>query len=212
MRAFPRLSAWPRRLGLLALACALSACSHLAAVPHPPTDDPGTAPSDAGAAPARLALQGQLSLKLLAWQDLPAKGLSLGFFFSGHTDQGLLDLMTPLGTLMAQVGWHADEAWVVNQEGRQAYPTLDELSRQTLGEALPLRSLVHWMQGQPDPTQPSRTGKPQLSPRFVEWMMGLPAGWVTDVPISRANQLRALGNGVVPQQGAAAITHLLERK
>ena len=102
MRAFPRLSTWPRRLGLLALACALSACSHLAAVPHPPTDAPGTAPSDAGAAPARLALQGQLSLKLLAWQDLPAKGLSLGFFFSGHTDQGLLDLMTPLGTLMAQ--------------------------------------------------------------------------------------------------------------
>ncbi|MDD2978143.1 lipoprotein insertase outer membrane protein LolB [Aquabacterium sp.] len=158
MRAFPRLSTWPRRLGLLALACALSACSHLAAVPHPPTDAPGTAPSDAGAAPARLALQGQLSLKLLAWQDLPAKGLSLGFFFSGHTDQGLLDLMTPLGTLMAQVGWHADEAWVVNQDGRQAYPTLDELSRQTLGEALPLRSLVHWMQGQPDPTQPSTPG------------------------------------------------------
>lgn len=40
--------------------------------------------------------------------------------------------------------------------------------------------------------------------------MGLPAGWVTDVPdLSRAQQLRALGNGVVPQQGAAAIQALL---
>ena len=61
----------------------------------------------------------------------------------------------------------------------------------------------------PAPTEPSRTGRPQLSPRFVEWMMGLPAGWVTDVPISRANQLRALGNGVVPQQAAYAITEIM---
>ena len=61
----------------------------------------------------------------------------------------------------------------------------------------------------PDPTEPSRTGKPQLSPAFVEWMMGLPAGWVTDVPISRTGQLRALGNGVVPQQAAYAITEIM---
>ena len=48
-----------------------------------------------------------------------------------------------------------------------------------------------------------------LSPRFVEWLMGLPAGWVTDVPsLSRAQQLRLLGNGVVPQQGEAAIRML----
>jgi DNA (cytosine-5)-methyltransferase 1 len=41
-------------------------------------------------------------------------------------------------------------------------------------------------------------------------MMGLPAGWVTDVPgISRNAQLKMLGNGVVPQQAAAAIRWLL---
>lgn len=45
--------------------------------------------------------------------------------------------------------------------------------------------------------------------------MGLPAGWVTDVPgLGRNAQLRALGNGVVPQQAALALTliaHLTER-
>lgn len=42
--------------------------------------------------------------------------------------------------------------------------------------------------------------------------MGLPAGWVTRVPgLSRNQQLRLLGNGVVPQQGAAAIALLLDR-
>lgn len=39
--------------------------------------------------------------------------------------------------------------------------------------------------------------------------MGLPDGWVTDVPISRNAQLKALGNGVVPQQAAAALRYLL---
>jgi DNA (cytosine-5)-methyltransferase 1 len=41
-------------------------------------------------------------------------------------------------------------------------------------------------------------------------MMGLPAGWVTDVPdLTRNEQLKALGNGVVPQQCAAAVASLL---
>lgn len=36
--------------------------------------------------------------------------------------------------------------------------------------------------------------------------MGLPAGWVTEVDgITRNDQLKALGNGVVPQQAAAAV-------
>lgn len=64
----------------------------------------------------------------------------------------------------------------------------------------------------PAPTQPSKTGRPQLSPRFTEWMMGLPAGWVSDVPDIRRNEaLKACGNGVVPQQASAALRALLER-
>lgn len=52
----------------------------------------------------------------------------------------------------------------------------------------------------------------RLSPAFVEWMMGLDAGHVTEVPgLTRTQQLKALGNGVVPQQAAAAIRLLAER-
>lgn len=59
----------------------------------------------------------------------------------------------------------------------------------------------------PDPTEGRR-----LSARFVEWLMGLPAGWVVDVPgLTRNQQLHALGNGVVPQQAAFAIRMLLTR-
>ena len=43
-------------------------------------------------------------------------------------------------------------------------------------------------------------------PRFVEWMQGLPDGWVTDpeIGVSRTQQLRILGNLCVPQQAALA--------
>lgn len=64
----------------------------------------------------------------------------------------------------------------------------------------------------PRPTEPTgRNGAHRLSPRFTEWMMGLPDGWVTDpaIGISRNEQLKACGNGVVPQQAMAALRDLL---
>lgn len=64
----------------------------------------------------------------------------------------------------------------------------------------------------PSPVEPGRNGDPRLSPRFVEWMQGLPEGWVTGVPgLSRNAQLKALGNGVVPQQAELALRFLLAR-
>ena len=49
----------------------------------------------------------------------------------------------------------------------------------------------------------------KLNPVFVEYMMGLPKGWVTDVKLSRTQQLKILGNGVVPQQAYYALQLLL---
>jgi len=62
----------------------------------------------------------------------------------------------------------------------------------------------------PSPTEIGPKGGRRLSARFAEWMMGWPDGWVTDVPgISRNEALRICGNGVVPQQAAAALSSLL---
>ncbi|MFI5808622.1 DNA cytosine methyltransferase [Streptomyces sp. NPDC051561] len=61
----------------------------------------------------------------------------------------------------------------------------------------------------PPPTQP---GTRRLSAHLVEWMMGLPTGWVTNTDgLTRAAQLHLLGNSVVPQQAAHALEALLVR-
>ena len=63
----------------------------------------------------------------------------------------------------------------------------------------------------PNPLENGRFG--YLSPKFVEWMMGLPEGWVTgpDIGLHRTEALRALGNGVVPYQAAYAVQILHQR-
>lgn len=61
----------------------------------------------------------------------------------------------------------------------------------------------------PEPTIEGRRGSRLLSPLFVEWLMGLPAGWVTDLVDHRGSALRVLGNGVVPLAAAHALRLLL---
>ncbi|MET9565649.1 DNA cytosine methyltransferase [Streptomyces tauricus] len=63
----------------------------------------------------------------------------------------------------------------------------------------------------PEPTEPGTKGNRRLSPAFVEWMMGADPGWVTDADLglSRSDQLKILGNGVVIHQAALAYRTLL---
>lgn len=62
----------------------------------------------------------------------------------------------------------------------------------------------------PPPAITGARGGPKLSPYFTEWLMGLPAGHITDVPgLSVNDMLRLCGNGVVRQQAIAAYRYLL---
>jgi DNA (cytosine-5)-methyltransferase 1 len=73
-------------------------------------------------------------------------------------------------------------------------------------------AIARWEEATGRPAPWATDDRSRLSPAFVEWMMGLPAGHVTAVPdLTRTQQLKALGNGVVPQQAAAAIRLLAAR-
>lgn len=64
----------------------------------------------------------------------------------------------------------------------------------------------------PSPTLPDgKGGAYRLSAPFAEWMMGLPDGHVTDpaIGLTRNEELKVLGNGVVWQQAALALGVLM---
>ena len=44
----------------------------------------------------------------------------------------------------------------------------------------------------------------RLAPAFAEWMLGLPAGWVTGLDLPRRHAFRLIGNAVQPQVAALA--------
>lgn len=73
--------------------------------------------------------------------------------------------------------------------------------------AAAVRRQEQWHGPAPDPTTDGR-----LSPAFVQWMMGYPAGWVTDVLDSRNAALRCLGNAVVPQVAETFALGLMQQE
>lgn len=62
----------------------------------------------------------------------------------------------------------------------------------------------------PAPALLNHEGQPRPAPCFVEWLMGLPDGWVTDLELelTGSEQLTALGNGVLPRQAIRALDAL----
>ena len=101
-------------------------------------------------------------------------------------------------------------------------PTEGQLRRNEPGlGALPARDFREYaaavrshedLVGRPVPplVETSPTGQGVLSPPFVEWVMGLPEGWVCDPEIwdwenKRSAKLKLLGNGVFPHQAISAL-------
>lgn len=93
--------------------------------------------------------------------------------------------------------------------GAAVRPSLDTMAREPDRWGEYAAAIHHWealTRPAPEPTVVGAKGNPRLNPAFSEWMMGLPEGHVTAVPgLSRNDQLKALGNGVVPQQSEAAV-------
>ena len=105
-------------------------------------------------------------------------------------------------------GAAADAEW--SRFGRDGRPAPTTYAEVQWGRYAP--AIERWerlTRPAPAPTIPGTNGRPRLSPRFVEWMMGLPEGHVTGHGLRPAACLRMLGNGVVPSQAALALRLLL---
>ncbi len=89
---------------------------------------------------------------------------------------------------------------------REAAPASSVLEHPTdWGDLEPV--IEHWAKviGRNPPIPTRQVTNTMVNPAFVEWMMGLPAGFIVDTPgLTPREQIELLGNGVVPQQAAYA--------
>lgn len=160
-------AAWPAWL----LAVALSACT------TPPK------------APDGESLSGRLAVKVDAYGDQPARSVSAGFDLSGTPEQGQLSLTSPLGTTVARAQWTPAGATLSTSDGETRYQNLDTLTRDMLGESLPVAALFDWLRGRPWPGAPAELRTAPAEAGFVQ------LGWSV--------QLGRLGEGWVVAQRAA---------
>ena len=102
-------------------------------------------------------LSGKLSVRVEATPTTPSRSESGNFELKGTPEAGQLNLSTPLGTVMAQARWAGQRAWLATAQGETAYPNLDALTQDMLGEPLPVAALFDWLRGRPWPGAASRT-------------------------------------------------------
>lgn len=101
-------------------------------------------------------LSGKLSVRVDATATTPVRNESGNFELKGTPEAGQLNLSTQLGTVLAQARWAGKQAWLATSQGETAYPDLDTLTQEMLGERLPVAALFDWLRGRPWPSAPSR--------------------------------------------------------
>jgi outer membrane lipoprotein LolB len=100
-------------------------------------------------------LSGRLSVQV-AGSTGRASGGNAGFELSGNPRSGQLELSTPLGSLLARANWGPSEATLQTPGAERNFSDLDALTRELLGEAIPVAALFDWLRGRPWPQTPSQ--------------------------------------------------------
>lgn len=144
------------RAALLAATVLIGACSSL---PRPADRAGGE------------SFSGRLAIRA----EAEARSTIAAFDLTGRPDAGELDLSTPLGAVLGRARWAPGRVELITPQGRKAYPTLDALTHEVLGETLPVAALFDWLKGQPWPGAPStaRGGAPGAGFDQLGWSVDL---------------------------------------
>ncbi|QPF75423.1 outer membrane lipoprotein LolB [Roseateles sp. DAIF2] len=125
------------RRGLLALAFVaplLAGCANLQREAPPAAQD------------GDLRLSGRLSVQVSG-----RGGDSAAFELLGSPEAGRLELSTPLGSLVARARWSRAEVLLQTPREERRFEDLDSLTREMLGEPVPVAALFDWLRGRPWP-------------------------------------------------------------
>lgn len=102
---------------------------------------------------------GRLLLRVDASATQAASSFNAGFELRGSEDRGELRLNSPLGPRIASARWAPGQVILRTGTEEARFDSLDALSRQALGEAVPLAALPDWLAGRPWPRAPHVAGE-----------------------------------------------------
>jgi outer membrane lipoprotein LolB len=166
-----------RSVAALALASVLLAtgCASLAPLPR----DPGAE-----------ALSGRLAIRIDPAGTEAARSFSSAFDLRGDARAGVLGLATPLGSLLAQARWSPSEVTLTTPQGTRAFADLGSLTREVLGESVPVEAWFDWLRGRPWPEAPST---PVGAAGFEQ------LGWSVDLTRTAEGQVLAVRDRPLPK-------------
>jgi outer membrane lipoprotein LolB len=115
--------------------------------------------------------EGRLAVRV---ENDPKRSFSANFALDGNGGAGQLTLSTAVGTQVALARWLPGRVWLVNSDGTHTFNSIHELSRETLGEDIPLVAFFDWLAGRPWPGGPNEPlADPRLGFRQLGWEVRL---------------------------------------
>ncbi|CAM3803762.1 outer membrane lipoprotein LolB [Roseateles saccharophilus] len=126
----------------LLLALALTGCAQLRQTPP--------------AATTEARLSGRISVTVAGDVHNRGTGGAASFELFGGPEAGRLELSAPLGGLVARASWQPGLVLLQTPDQERRFDDLDALTREMLGEAVPVAALFDWLQARPWPAAPHR--------------------------------------------------------
>ena len=157
------------RTAAIVLALALAGCAQL---PRETTTSTGEA-----------RLGGRISVSVAGDAHKRGTGGAASFELFGGPQAGRLELTSPLGSLVARASWKPGLVTLKTPDDERRFDDLDALTRELLGEAVPVAALFDWLQARPWPAAPHQktaTGFEQLGWRIEPKLPALVATRLAD--------------------------------
>lgn len=157
------------RLAAFLLALALGGCAQL--------------PRERVPTPGESRLSGRISVSVAGDAHTRGTGGAASFELFGTAAAGRLELTSPLGSLVARASWQPGLVTLQTPSDERRFDDLDSLTRELLGEPVPLAALFDWLQARPWPAAEHRktaSGFEQLGWRIEPRLPALVATRLAD--------------------------------
>jgi outer membrane lipoprotein LolB len=125
-------------------------------------------------------ISGRLAIRIEASEGAAARSENAAFELLGGATAGRLNLSTPLGSVIAQARWAPGSVVLATPQGERGFVDLDALTREALGESVPVAALFDWLRGRPWPGAPD-TARTDVGFTQLGWAVDLARlseGWV----------------------------------